>query len=185
MSLKYLIFLLYCIPLSVNSQCKSNLVILLTNQKGKEAEIIKKNHPVEIITRYQTFSGRVSCVYPESIEVGEAPIPLQDIEVIISKRRKFKAQDAAALPMIYIGYGLGIAGSILVGTGLDFDDEDYNVAPFIAGLGALAGSAILLYSGYSLKTGNVPEENPIYGLEEWQATILPLRVARRTLQDYR
>jgi hypothetical protein len=174
------------LPVATNAQCNSKLVIFLSNQKQSQVTIIKKNHPVEVITRYQTFSGRLSCIHPDMMEVGDAPIPLEDVEVIISKRKKFKVQDVAAVPMIYMGYGLGIAGSILTAAAFDWDDdENADVAPLVGGLAALAGSAVFLYYGYQLKSGNVPQENPVYGLGEWKATILPLNSARKSRLSFK
>lgn len=187
MKLKVYVFIFFLLfPIATNAQCKSKLVIFLSNQKRSKVLIIKKNHPVEVITRYQTFSGKLSCIHPDMIEVADAPIPLEDVEIIISKKKKFKVQDVAAVPMIYTGYGLGIAGSILISVAFDSnDDEDSNVAPLVGGLTALAGSAILLYYGYQLKSGNVPQENPVYGLGEWQATILPLSLARKSRASFK
>ncbi|MFW5761143.1 MAG: hypothetical protein ACOCXH_09205, partial [Cyclobacteriaceae bacterium] len=85
--MKFYIIILFClISIAGYSQCNSNLAILLSNQKSDEAIVIKKNHPVEVITRYQTFIGRINCIHPGIVEVEEAHIPLEDVEVIISRK---------------------------------------------------------------------------------------------------
>jgi len=165
------------------AQCRGDLALLLNHKETGAMVAFTKNHPVEVITSYQTFDGKISCIYKDAIEVNESVIPIADIEVIISEKTGFKARNAAAWPLKLAGYGLGIVGAIMVGGSLDFDEEDYSATPLLAGLGAMGLGAFFAFSGKKLETGDNPEEHAIYSLKVYESIILPKNVAKQKVRN--
>jgi hypothetical protein len=184
-SMKYnltIILLFFSLNLA-HAQCSSNLALLLNHKETGTMAAFAKNHPVEVITRYQTFDGKISCIYEDAVEVNESVVPIADIEVIISEKVAFKARNAAAWPLKLTGFGLGIVGAIMVGGSLDFAENDYSATPLLVGLGSLGLGALLAFSGNKLEADDNPEDHTIYSFKVWEPIVLPKNVAKQKVRD--